>query len=260
MAGITNEAAEAIAKMVEGRFNSISLSFLGLVPKLSKEKRIVFSTAKNSLTSLFLQALGNKDPNKSEEDALKVILRIASGYTDALRDRTTSRVIQSIDGYVREQTLKDKPIKSDKVKEMVEKEMKSAKNHFKMIANTESNKAANTGTALQIQKIGDSKGEADPTVFFVIVKDEVTGSEEFILHTLPDKMTPRLWKLSEIGSGYHKKGDKNPKLAGLHPNCRCKLTYMAKGFGFDHKGEVVYIGPDYDAFKEQRKEHGKVRN
>ena len=253
MAGITNEAADAIAKMIGGRFNSISLDFLGIVPKLTKEKRIVFSTAKNSLTSLFLQSLGSRDPNKSEEDTLKVILRIASGYTDALRDRTTSRVINSIDGYVREQALKDKPVKATKVKEMVEKEMKSATNHFKMIANTESNKASNTGTALQIQKIGEQKGEADPTVFFIVVQDEVTGPEEFVLHLLKDKMTPRLWKLSEIGSSYHKKGENNPKLAGLHPNCRCKLTYLAKGFGFDHKGEVTYIGPDHNEFEIQRK-------
>ena len=230
-----------------------------MVPKLTKEKRIVFSTAKNSLTSLFLQALGSRDPNKPEEDTLKVILRIASGYTDALRDRTTARVIQSIDGYVREQTLKEKPVKADKVREMVETEMGKAKNHFKLIANTESNKAANTGTALQIQKIGDQKGEKDPVCFFIVTRDDVTGSEEFVLHLLKDKMTPRLWKLSEIGSGYHKKGEKNPKLAGLHPNCRCKLTYLAKGFGFDHKGEVKYIGPDHDEFKIQRKEYGLPR-
>ena len=259
MAGLTNEAADAIVKMIEGRFNSISLNFLGLVPKLTKEKRIVFSTARNSLTSLFLQSLGTRDPSKPEEDTLKVILRIASGYTDALRDRTTSRVLQSIDGYVREQTIQDKPIKADKVREMVEKEMKSATHHFKMITNTESNKAANTGTALQIQKIGESKGEKDPTVFFVVTVDDVTGPEEFVLHLLKDRMTPRLWKLSEIGSSYHKKGEKNPKLAGLHPNCRCKLTYLAKGFGFDHKGEVTYISPDHDEFKIQRKEFALPR-
>lgn len=36
---------------------------------------------------------------------------------------------------------------------------------------------------------------------------------------MPDGITPRLWKLSEVGSGYHRKGDESPKLGGLHPNC-----------------------------------------
>ena len=87
----------------------------------------------------------------------------------------------------------------------------------------------------------------------------LTGSEEFVLHLLPDKKTPRLWKLSEIGHEYHKKGDPNPKLPGLHPNCRCKLTYLAQGFGFDKDGKVTWKGVDHDELEFQRKEYGKPR-
>jgi len=129
-----------------------------------------------------------------------------------------------------------------------------------MIANSESNKTANVGTALQISKVGESNGEDDPTVFFIVTVDDVTGPEEFVLHLLKDRKTPRLWKLSEIGHEYHKKGDNNPKMAGLHPNCRCKLTYMARGFGFDDDGNVTYKSSDYDALKEQRKEFGLPRS
>lgn len=259
MKGLNEKAVQAIEAMIEGRFNVISLDFLGLIPKMNKQKRIVFSTSKNSITSLFLDALGSKKPNNAEEDTLKVLLRIASNYTDALRDRTKARVINSIDSYVKDQNAKSNPIKADKVRGIVEKEMGAAKNHFKLIANSESNKAANTGTALQIGKMAEQKGIDDPTVFFIVTVDDVTGPEEFVLHLLKDKKTPRLWKLSEIGSEYHKKGQSNPKLAGLHPNCRCKLTYLASGFGFDEAGEVKYIAPDHDEFEIQRKKYGKVR-
>jgi hypothetical protein len=97
-------------------------------------------------------------------------------------------------------------------------------------------------------------------VFFIVTIDDVTGSEEFALHLLPDRKTPRLWKLSEIGHEYHKKGDNNPKLAGLHPNCRCKLTYLANGFGFDEDGKVTYKSSEYNALEEQRKEFGLPRS
>lgn len=259
MKGLSSEAAEVIEKMIGEKFDVIGMQFLGLIPKVSKTKRIVFSTAKNSLTSLFLQALGTRDPNKEEEDTLKVILRIANGYVEALKERTQARAIQNINAYITEQNSKREPISSAQAKKIMETELDKAGKHFKLIANSESNKATNIGTGLQIQKVGESNGEEDPTVFFIVTIDDVTGPEEFVLHLLPDKKTPRVWKLSEIGHEYHKKGDSNPKFPGLHPNCRCKLTYLAKGFGFDDDGKVVYKGADWDELKHQREKHGLPR-
>lgn len=245
--------------MVSERFDKISLDFLGLVPKINKNKKIIFSTQKNSLISLFLQALGTRDPNKEEEDTLKVLLRIANGYVDALKERTQARITNNINSYVMDQNSKGKPISLGKTKNIFREEMDKAGKHFKLIANSESNKAANVGTALQISKVGESNGEEDPTVFFIVTVDDVTGPEEFVLHLLPDRKTPRLWKLSEIGSTYHKKGEPNPKLSGLHPNCRCKITYLAKGFGFDEDGKVTWKGLDWDEFAYQREKYGKPR-
>lgn len=257
MRGLSIKAVEAIERMVSGRFDNIGMQFLGIIPTVSKTKKIIFSTSKNSLTSLFLQALGSRTPNKDEEDTLKVILRIANGYVEALKERTQSKIIQNINAYMLDQNSKREPVSINHTKKIFRDEMDKAGKHFKLIANSESNKTANIGTALQISKVGESNGESDPTVFFVVTIDDVTGSEEFKLHLLPDRKTPRLWKLSEIGNEYHKKGDNNPKFAGLHPNCRCKLTYLAQGFGFDDNGKVTWKGLDFDAFEEQRKEHGK---
>jgi len=259
MKGLSVRAVEAIAKLIGDRFDSIGMQFLGLVPNLSKEKRITFTTAKNSLTSLFLQALGTRNPNKEEEDTLKVLLRISNGYVDALKERTQARTIQNINAYILDQNSKRETIQAKKIKNIVTNEMDKAGKHFKLIANSESNKVTNLGTALQIAKVGESNGENDPTVFFIVTVDDVTGSEEFVLHLLPDRKTPRLWKLSEIGNEYHKKGEINPKMSGLHPNCRCKITYLAKGFGFDSAGKVTYISEDHDEFEVQRHKHGLPR-
>lgn len=259
MKGLSAEAVEAIEKMVGDKFDSIGMQFLGLIPKVTKTKRIIFSTAKNSLTSLFLQSLGTRNPNKEEEDTLKVILRIANGYINALKERTQARTVQNINSYILDQNSKREPVNPDKIKEIFTDEMDKAGKHFKLIANSESNKTTNIGTALQISKVGEANGEDDPTVFFIVTIDDVTGPEEFVLHLLPDRKTPRVWKLSEIGNEYHKKGDPNPKFPGLHPNCRCKLTYLAKGFGFDDNGKVVYKGADWDELVHQREKYGLPR-
>lgn len=259
MKGLSLKAVEAIERMVSDRFDKIGMDFLGIVPKISKTKKIVFSTAKNSLTSLFLQALGTRNPNGSEEEMLKVILRIANGYVDSLKERTQARIVQNINAYVSNQQSNNNPVSVDKTKKIFRDEMDKAGKHFKLIANSESNKTANTGTALQISKVAESQGVKDPTVFFIVTIDDVTGPEEFVLHLLPDRKTPRCWKLSEIGNEYHKKGENNPKFAGLHPNCRCKITYLALGFGFDENGKVKYKGKDWDEFEYQRKEYGLPR-
>ncbi len=259
MKGLSLKAFEAIERMIKNRFDSISMRFLGLIPEKSKTKQIVFSTSKDSIVSLFLQALGTKEPNTIEEQTLKTMMRVSSGYLDALRDRSTAKIMNEVNSHAIAQSFKNQPVSVKQVDAIINKEMSKAGNNLKMIVNSESNKAANTGTALQISKIAEEKGEEDPTVFFIVVKDEVTGPEEWVLHLLPDRVTPRLWKLSEIGAGYHKVGDPNPKLPGLHPNCRCKLTYLAKGWGFNEAGKVKFIGLDHDEFIRQRKKHSLPR-
>jgi hypothetical protein len=93
-------------------------------------------------------------------------------------------------------------------------------------------------------------------VFFVIVSDDRTGPYEYILHTLPDKKTPRVWRLSEIIHDYYKPGGQYPSLCGLHPNCRCKLTYLAPGMGFNEDGKITWKGLDWNEFEYQRGIYG----
>lgn len=260
MKGLSLKAFEAIERMIKNRFDSVTMKFLGMVPKPSKSKQITFSTSnEDSMISLFLQALGSQNPNEIEEQTLKTMLRVTGGYMDGLRDRTAARIMHDIDSYVQTQSLKKEPASAKQIEKIINKEMTKAGSNLKLIVNSESNKAANTGTALQISKLAEQKGIDDPTVFFVVTVDDVTGPEEFVLHLLPDRKTPRVWKLSELGAEYHKVGDPNPKLPGLHPNCRCKLTYLAKGWGFSSEGKVKFISLEHDEFERQREQHGKPR-
>lgn len=257
MKGLTLKAAQTIERIVKSKFDSISMALLGLIPKKTKEKKIVFAaTDGESLISLFLKALDSKDPNSLEEKTLKIMLSIAGGYIDSLRDKTAAKIVSEVNSYVQNQNSKTIPTKPEDISKIINKEVDKAKNHLQLIAGAESNKAINTGTALKIDKFSKEKGEDDPTVFFIVTQDDVTGFYEYVLHLLPDRKTPRLWKLSEVSAGYYKPGDQYPCLAGLHPNCRCKLTYLAKGYGFDASGRVKFISPDHDEFEVQRKEHG----
>lgn len=252
MKTIPEELLEAIHKVLGGFFNTMSQDLLGIVPKLNNQKKIVFTSKPQGLVSLFLKGLNDTKLLQDEKEALNVLLRISSGYVSALKDRTESNILNSLNGYL----TQNKAFKAIEFQTIVNKEMDKAKKHFELISNAESNKSVNFGTALQINRIAQSKGEEDPSCFFVVTQDDKTGPYEYILHLLPDRVTPRVWKLSEIQSDYYKPGGQYPSLAGLHVNCRCKISYLARGYGFDEKGNVKFISLDHDEFAIQRNKYG----
>lgn len=263
MRGLSLKTIKEIKKIIESKFDLFNLMLLGILPKDKKQidggKKMYFTTSKHkNLIELFIDALDDK-PNKAEEIVLKKILSGAKGYVDSLKEKTIARIIHDLDSYVTEQSQKKEPIDKGVFDSIINQNMKRSGNHFKMIANTESNRAVNYAVSLQIKKIAKDKKIDDPVVFFVVTIDDVTGPEEFVLHLLPDRKTPRVWKLSELSYGYHKKGDPNPSIGGLHVNCRCKLTVLMPGFGFDKDGKVRYVGPDHDEFKVQRNKYGLPR-
>jgi intein/homing endonuclease len=222
MKGLSLNAMEGIENLINSQFDSLSVEFLGLIPKLTKEKKLIFTTNKNSLAAMFLKALGTKQPNKTEAETMKVMFKIANGYVDALKSKTSSKVLNSIDAYIKDQNKKELPIDTEYVKGIMSKELAEAKKHFELIANSTANTNWNTATALQIAKIAEERGIEDPNIVFLVTKDDKTGFFEWILHLLPDGKTPRVWKLSEVISGYYSPGGQYPSLNGLHPECFSK--------------------------------------
>ncbi len=83
------------------------------------------------------------------------------------------------------------------------------------------------------------------------VRDGVLCEECIRLHLMPDKITPRLWYLSEVDHGYHQHGDDRPSISGEHPNCRCVLTTLVPGFGF-RSGEIIWVKAGHQEIDVQR--------
>lgn len=64
------------------------------------------------------------------------------------------------------------------------------------------------------------------------------------LYLMPDGVTPRVFKMSEMlknGTNYGKKqADWKPTVGVLHPNCMCPINVMPKDTEFDQQGNLVY--------------------
>jgi len=252
MFGIKSTDREVLNNIIEDLFDNIALQFIGDIPSLKNKKRLIISGHRNmGLSHLFVQSMKNKAPNELEKDFLKRMLENANGYIESLKERTKSNLSERIDGLVRQSQIQNRNVSESELQEVINEEMKKAKSHLIAIAESESTKLRNLGTMMDISRVASSIGDEDPTVFFVVVKDNATCKECIRLHLMPDKVTPRLWKFSELKQAYHKRGDDGPSVFGLHPHCRCTLTYLSRGFGFDKKGKIKYTGENYDAYQVQ---------
>jgi hypothetical protein len=205
-----------------------------------------------SIPGLYRQA-AVEEATRPNETVLHSLAKVAEGYIDAERERTKARVVNAVQAFLADAAKGkvDTNVETVLGGELADVWRDMTKSLVKIV-DAESTSARNMGTLEGVTKINALAGIEDPTVFFVVVRDDDLCPECKSLHLLPDEVTPRAWKLSEVSSGYHKRGGKSPSVGGLHPHCRCTLATLMPGFGFDAGGRVKYIAPDHDEFGRQR--------
>lgn len=255
MRGINGSAKDQIAGVIERLFDRMSNNLLGNIPQLRNKKTILFtSNPTMTLAHLFIHSMGNKVPLPNEQEVLKSLMNTAYDYLEALKLRTKARLTNDVDSYVQEARAKGEAPSESIIREKIVGALKTAGSEFKTIGEAEATKARNMGKLMNIARVGAASGISDPTIFFVVVRDGNTCEHCLRLHMMPDGITPRVYKVSEIGfSYYNPKGpdrDK-PRIMGLHPHCRCSNTMLNPGWGFKN-GFVSYISHDHDEWKKQR--------
>ena len=206
-----------------------------------------------SIPGLFTAA-SREEYAKVDEKLLKRLVTNVGNYVESYREATKVKVTRAVDSWLQEAAFKG--VKTD-VQTVLGGELAEVwgkvTSDMKRLVDTEASNARNTGSLDGIIRVNAAHAIDDPVIYFVVVRDSHLCDECKRLHMMPDGITPKLWYLSELGHGYHKKGEHNPKLGGLHPHCRCSIVTLMPGFGFNPTGFVTFIKPDYDALAEQRK-------
>jgi hypothetical protein len=207
------------------------------------------------LESLF-HAASHEEGVKPNPDVFNGLVKVASTYIDAHREKAKAKVIQNVNSILHDANKKGAKID---VEEIVGKTLgavfKDMRVGIKTIVESETTIARNVSSLDAIGRIGALTGTEDPNVFFVVVRDEhrCKGSGSCTsLHLLEDGVTPRVWKLSDIGGQYGTSKDKKPTIS-RHCGCRCFLTHLMPGFGYTATGQVTYIAPGYNEYDKQHK-------
>jgi len=250
---LPQKAVKAIHSAVDSLFDRLRLRLLGPGAENLFGKRLIFRwDPTNTLTGLF-NAASEEEGVSPNEDVLKVLLRIAGGYVDARREQVKAQVTQRVQSFLHD--AQNKGVKTD-VRTVLGGQLADVwggmNRDVKRIVETETTVARNHGIFDSIDRISTASGIEDPTLIFVVVRDQSLCDECKKIHLMPDGVRPRCWRQSEIKAGYHVKGEDAPSVCGLHPHCRCVVSVLMPGYGFDQNGRVTYVAPGHDELQKQR--------
>jgi hypothetical protein len=174
-------------------------------------------------------------------------------YLDAHQKLAEARVLNAVQSYMHDAEHGKSEADPDKVlKDVLEDTFGKVKEDVGKVVDTETTKVRNYSTLDAIGKLNAAIGVDDPTVYFAGPVDGNTCKDCLRLYFLEDKITPKVWKVSELKNGYFKRGDTCPCVGALHPHCRHTLCTVLSGYGFVG-GALTYIEPGYDVYAEQRK-------
>lgn len=248
-------AIKSIHAAVDVLFDKAKGRFLG-PGALPRDKRILLGfegfQSPLSLPGVF-SAASREEAVLPNDEAVKALMGHVGQYLEAYRAKTKAEVVKRVQAFLQEAHLGG--VKTD-VSTVLGGELadvwKKTTQDVHRLVETETTSARNLGTMEGILKINASQGIEDPVVYFVVVRDQHLCTECKRLHLREDGITPRVWRISELGHGYHKRGQAAPKVSGLHPHCRCTLVTLMPGYGFDGDGMVKFISPDHDELERQR--------
>lgn len=247
--GFTKRALKSITSSVDLVFKRIRWRVLG--PDFVKDKMLkpMQHHKRWSLPGLYRSAAAEEamEPNQK---MLNGLMTIADGYLAAEQERTKAKVLHAVHTALN----KDPDAElDDLIIEELEPVWKETTENVVRIVDTEGTIARNMGTLEGVTRAGEMIGNEDPYVFFIPVRDKELCAECKRVHLLPDGITPRIFKTSDVSTGYHDRGTDKPSISGLHPHCRCSLTGMARGYSFDAAGKIKFVSLDHDEYEHQRR-------
>jgi intein/homing endonuclease len=220
MISLSPERSKQIKSIIERMFDRSVHDLLG-TDIFGKKKVIMFSQGKPSheIIKLFVTALGNKEPNKVEREALKHIISTTQTYIESLKNKTIADTLSTINGLINQKDGISNKALVDSIQDNFEK----TANHLKAIVNTQMTTTRNVANALTISKVGESNGVEDPIVYFVLNRTGNTTCKHCVAnHLLSDQITPKVFKLSEVGYEYLTHADRElgkVSLSGQHVHC-----------------------------------------
>lgn len=242
---IPSRVLQIVSVRINELFDNVKLRLLG---ERGAGKTLSITANKSlSVPGIYEAALIDEGGDANIE-TLNSLIGASKNYLDALKLKAINQVVNDLTKHVEAGNAT-----AESLEAVLVESWGKITSHLATIVDSEVQVAKNTGLLAGIIKSNASFGIDDPMVMFITAKDNLVCEECKTLHLMEDGITPRIWYLSEVSRGYHKRGEAAPSLHGCHPSCRCQMTTILPGYGFNDLGRVSFVKRDYNPIEEQRK-------
>lgn len=251
MASATDaEALAAAARAAVDRLFAQAKLRLGVTRAATGARQLVVSANPHlSLPGLY-EAAAKEHGTTARAGAVEEVRRSAAGFLEAQKEAAQAAVGRAVHHIARRL---EGPLDEDTRAELesaVGSILERTAGAVERVVDTEASAARNLSGVEAASAVSLASGIEDPRVFWWVTHRN-TCKECYAIHTL-DGVTPRVWLLSEVSAAYHVRGEDKPSLLGLHPHCECTQTFLLKGWGFDQRGGLKFIGVGHDELARQR--------
>ena len=234
-----------IRDRVESLFSSLKGRFLG--PSAGDKRLTIRYERSLSLPGMYESALRESGglPNL---ETLTTIVDGSKDYLDALKLKAVNTIVKDVEKHLGEH---DRPTPVT-INRVLKESWEGVTASVERVVHTETQAAKNYGSMEGIVRANASIGIDDPYIVFVTSGRPSVCDECKRLHLMPDLITPRIWKMSEISRGYIYKGSPVPSVLGSHPNCSCVQSTILPDWGFNDKGKLTHVGKGHLEYNKQR--------
>jgi hypothetical protein len=143
-------------------------------------------------------------------EVLENLVGTSQKYLEAAKLKAINTVVKDLEAHLAEEEAPT----ATTIQEALKDSFEGVSAGVKRIVETELQATKSFGLLDGIIKANLSSGVDDPIVFWVVVKDDLFCNFCRKVHLMPNGITPRLWRLSEVNMGYAKKNDNVPSIHG----------------------------------------------
>ncbi len=210
---ISDELAKVFERLKIRLLSPIYKPSIDLKEEVKRDKLL-------SLPGMYFSSYEQMSPEtRPSMDALKKLAKLAEQYIDAQQEKLRARAVEEVERALQDASIKEDYNYEKELGEALYNVFDQAQGATKQVLETELQRVKTIGLQEGTLDLLERQGISDPTVAFLPKMDTYTCEHCKEMYLLPDLITPRVYKLSELKSGNFNKKDPSPHMAPLHPNC-----------------------------------------
>lgn len=242
---VTPRLLKLIKHKVGSLFDTVKARFLG---KTTNQSLIITHDKTLSLPGIY-EAGSREEGGIPDTKTLDSLVEGSDNFLESLKLRSVNQIIKDVEQHLAEE---QKPT-PESIEKVLQDSWKGVTKNLSDIIDSETQTAKNISLLNGIIRTNAAMRVEDPVIAFITPIDGSICDECLRLHVMPDRITPRLWYLSELKRTWGKRGDSVPSYILQHPHCRAVPTTILPGWGFNESGRITYIGKGHSEIEKQRR-------